>query len=479
MLKQNERIVVFFQGLADVLLTYVALFLAYHIRFFSTFFTESIPVEFGVPPITDFFNFRYGLAIALIWPLVFRVNKMYRTKRGMPTIDVVLSIISSITLSATLFLVITFFLRPVREGVVVSYSRAMFVAFWVLNILLILIFRLSTRSATRYFRKRGYNQRHILIVGAGELGQVFAEKVRANPEMGLRIVGYVDDSQEKQGNVIDGISVLGTLDDVPDIIRREGIEQVYAALPMAAHRRIFHLLSQIQNECVDIRIIPDILQYITLRAGFINMDGIPVINLTETPLSGANVLIKRCFDLVVATVSLIVFSPLMLFTAIFVKLSSPGPVLYRQTRLGLDLKTFDIFKFRSMYINEPGEVGTGWTRRNDPRITPFGRFLRRWNIDELPQLINVIRGDMSLVGPRPEQPAFVDEFREKYPRYMIRHKVKSGITGWAQVHGYRGDTSIKKRLEYDMQYIENWSLSLDIKILVMTAVQTYKDVFQS
>ncbi len=367
MLKQNERIVVFLQAVADVLLTYLAMFSAYHIRFFSNLVTQSIPVEFGVPPITDFFNLRYCLAIAVIWPLVFRVNKMYRTKRGMPTIDIVLSIISSITLSATIFLVITFFLRPVREGVVVSYSRAMFVTFWVMNIILILAYRMTTRSATRYFRKRGYNQRHILIVGAGELGQVFAKKVRSNPEMGLRIVGYVDDSHEIQGDVIDGISVLGTLDDVPDIIHREGIEQVYAALPMAAHRRIFHLLSQIQHECVDIRIIPDILQYITLRAGFINMDGIPVINLTETPLSGANIIIKRCFDLVVAALSLVMLSPLMLITAIAVKLSSPGPILYRQTRMGLDLKTFDIYKFRSMYVNEPGITGTGWTRHNDPQ----------------------------------------------------------------------------------------------------------------
>lgn len=475
MLKQKERYIVIFQAIIDVLLTYSALYLAYYIRFFSRFFTQSVPVEFGIPPIRDFFNLPFCIAIAVIWPLVFRVNKMYRTKRGIPIIDVVLSIISSVTLSATLFLVITFFLRPVREGIVVSYSRAMFITFWLLNILLVLIFRLTIRSATRYARKRGFNQRHILIVGAGELGQYFAQKLKVNPEMGLRIVGYVDDSPDKQGKVIEGISVLGTLDDVPEIIRQKGIEQVYAALPMSAHRRMFSLLSQIQNECVDIRIIPDILQYITLRAGFINMDGIPVINLTETPLSGANILIKRAFDLIVSTLCLIAASPFMLFLAMAVKLSSKGPVLYRQSRMGMDLKTFQIYKFRSMYINEQGLNGTGWTKQNDPRITPFGRFMRRWNLDELPQLFNVIRGDMSLVGPRPEQPAFVEEFRERYPRYMLRHKVKSGITGWAQVHGYRGDTSIKKRLEYDMQYIENWSLSLDIKILLLTALLTYKN----
>ncbi|MBN1296981.1 undecaprenyl-phosphate glucose phosphotransferase [bacterium] len=475
MLKQNQRIFVLIQGTIDVLLTFLALLSAYHIRFFSAPFTRTVPVEFGIPPITDFFNLRYGIAIAIIWPIVFRVNRMYRTKRGMPTIDIVLSVISSVTLSATLFLVITFFFRPVREGIVVSYSRAMFVSFWVVNIIYILIFRLSTRTVTRYVRRRGYNQRHILIVGAGELGQVFCRKIRSNPEMGLRIVGYVDDEPGIQNSVIDGIPVLGSLDDVPEIIRSEGIEQVYAALPMSAHRRIFHLLSQIQNECVDIRIVPDILQYITLKAGFMNMDGIPVINLTETPLSGANIIVKRVFDLVLASLGLILLSPLMAFISCGVKLTSSGPVLYRQKRMGLDLKTFDILKFRSMYINEPGENGTGWTRSNDPRITPFGRIIRHWNMDELPQLFNVLRGDMSLVGPRPEQPAFVNEFRERYPRYMIRHKVKAGITGWAQVHGYRGDTSIKKRLEYDVQYIENWSLALDCKILLMTAFQTCRN----
>jgi len=478
MLKQNRRIVVTFQILTDLLLTYLALLTAYQIRFFSSLFTSSLPVEFGIPPITDFFNLRYCLAIAVIWPIVFKVNKMYHTKRGIPIIDTILSVISSVTLSATIFLVITFFFRPVHAGVVVSYSRAMFVTFWSLNIILIMIFRLATRIVARYARRRGYNQRHILVVGAGKLGQVFAGKIRKNREMGLRIVGYVDDSAEKQGAVIDGIPVLGTLDDVPEIIRSEGIEQVYAALPMSAHRRTFHLLSQIQNECVDIRIIPDILQYITFKAGFINMDGIPVINLTETPLSGANVMVKRAFDIALAILGIIILSPLMLLTAFIVKLTSRGPVLYRQKRMGIDLKTFDILKFRSMYLNEAGKNGTGWTRQDDPRITIFGKIMRKWNLDELPQLFNVLRGDMSLVGPRPEQPAFVDEFRERYPKYMIRHKVKAGITGWAQVNGYRGDTSIKKRLEYDMHYIENWSLGLDFKILMLTAFQTGKSTDQ-
>jgi len=475
MLKQNYRLFSFLQAIVDVLLTYIALYSAYTIRFYSPVFHNFLPVKYGIPPLSDVINLKFCLIIALIWPLIFRINRMYHTKRGLPIVDLILSVVSSVTLSATIFLVITFFTRPVIAGTAVTYSRIMIITFWALDTVFILIFRIISRIISRYLRKKGYNQRHILIAGAGELGQIFLKKVKQNPEMGLRVAGFVDDDPEKQWSDIDGVQVLGTIDDVPELIRSKGIEQVYAALPLSAHRRIYYLLGHIQNECVDIKIIPDILQYITLRAGFQNMDGIPVINLTETPLSGYNLIVKRSFDLVFASLILIVTSPIMLITAIIIKCSSPGPVLYCQKRMGMDLKSFEIFKFRSMYLNKKGETGPGWTVDNDPRITPFGRFIRRWNLDELPQLVNVMKGDMSLVGPRPEQPSFVEEFREKYPRYMIRHKVKSGITGWAQVNGYRGDTSIKKRLEYDMYYIENWSLAFDIRIFIKTAFQSYKN----
>ncbi len=475
MLKQNHKLLTILQVFSDVLLTFAALLSAYNLRFFSELFIELVPVEHGVPPLTDFFNLRFGIAIAIIWPLVFRFNRMYRAKRGLPLIDLILSVISSVTLSATIFLVITFFTRPVIEGTAVTYSRAMIVSFWTLDVIYILIFRLVSRLVSRYLRRRGFNQRHILIAGAGELGQIFVNKVKKNPEMGLIVEGFVDDDPEKQWSVIDGVEVLGTIDDTPELIRKMGIEQVYAALPHSAHRRMYYLLGQIQNECVDIKIIPDILQYITLRAGFQNMDGIPIINLTETPLSGYNLIIKRVFDLIFASLILLITAPVMLVTALIIKMTSSGPVLYRQKRMGMDLNSFEILKFRSMDVTLEGEKGLGWTVENDPRITRIGKFIRRWNIDELPQLMNVLRGDMSLVGPRPEQPAFVEEFREKYPRYMLRHKVKSGITGWAQVNGYRGDTSIKKRLEYDMYYIENWSMGFDIKIFLKTVFQSYKN----
>ncbi len=476
MLRQNHRLIAVTQGILDILFSYIALIAAYYIRFYSDTFTQLIPVEFGIPPRSDFINLKFLIAITIIWPIIFRLNRMYKTKRGVPIIDLVLSVISSVTLSVTIFLVFTFFfIRPVREGVVVSYSRALFLTFWLCDIFLILFYRLAVRAISRYLRKKGFNQRHVLIVGAGHLSQIFLQKIKEHPEIGLRPVGFVDDDPEKQWTTVDGIAVLGTIDDAPELIRNYGIEQVYITLPLSAHRRIYHLLGQIQNECVDIKLIPDILQYITLRAGFQNMDGLPVINLTETPLSGYNLVVKRFVDITISGLALILISPLMGLIALLIRLTSSGPVLYKQRRMGIDLKPFDIYKFRSMRENDHGRNGTGWTVDNDPRITGLGRFLRRWNLDELPQLLNVLKGEMSLVGPRPEQPAFVEEFRERYPRYMLRHKVKSGMTGWAQVNGYRGDTSIKKRLEYDMFYIENWSLSFDFKIIGMTALQTYRN----
>jgi Undecaprenyl-phosphate glucose phosphotransferase len=475
MLRQNHKLVAVIQAIFDIFLTLIALYTAYEIRFYSETILRILPVEHGVPPSTDYFNSRFLIAIGVIWPLVFRINRMYKTKRGLPLFDLLLSVISSITLSVTLLLVITFFHRPFRAGEPVSYSRVLILIFWFIDIVYILFYRIFLRILSRYLRRKGFNQRHVLIVGAGELGQLFLSKVQQNTDLGLRPVGFVDDDPEKQWSVVNGIAVLGTLDDAPEIIRKYGIEQVYTALPLSAHRRIYHLLGQIQNECVDVKLIPDILEYITLRAGFQNMDGIPIINLTETPLSGYSLIVKRLLDLFLATFFLILSSPLVIIIAILIKLTSPGPILYRQKRMGMDLKSFEILKFRSMKTSPEGQNGIGWTVENDPRITKIGRYLRRLNFDELPQLINVLKGEMSLVGPRPEQPAFVEEFRERYPRYMIRHKVKSGMTGWAQVNGYRGDTSIKKRLDFDMYYIENWSLSLDLKILLRTASQSYKN----
>ena len=480
MLKQNHRLISISQGAIDILLTLAALYTAFHIRFNSDYFLQFLPAEYGVPPITDYFSLKILIAILIIWPIIFRINRMYKTKRGLPLFDLILSVISSVTLSTTFLLVLTFFFRSVRdEGVTVTYSRAVILTFWIIDVLYILVYRILLRYFSRYLRRRGYNQRHVIVIGAGELGQLFLKKVKQNPEIGIQVVGFLDDDLEKQWTVIDGVAVLGTIDDAPELIRQHGIEEVYTALPLSAHRRIYHLLSQIQNECIDIKLIPDILQYITLRAGFQNMDGIPVINLTETPLSGYSLVVKRIFDLVAGTLLSILGLPIMIMISLLIKIDSPGPILYRQKRMGVDLKPFGILKFRSMYLNHAGDKGTGWTIANDPRITRLGKYLRRWNLDELPQLFNVLKGEMSLVGPRPEQPAFVEEFRGKYPRYMIRHKVKSGITGWAQVNGYRGDTSIKKRLEYDMHYIENWSLTLDLKILLMTAFQTYKNVMNA
>jgi len=252
------------------------------------------------------------------------------------------------------------------------------------------------------------------------------------------------------------------------VIAEHRIDQVILALPLDAHRRMIQVADAASQECVELRMVPDIFQYATLKATFEDLDGMPVINLSQVPLAGWSSLVKRCLDVALAAAGLAVLLPLFPFVALAIWLEDNGPIFYRQERMGLDGRPFDMLKFRSMRVNAESSTGPVWAVRDDPRRTRIGAFLRRWSLDELPQLWNVLKGDMSMIGPRPERPAFVHEFKTKIPQYMLRHRVKAGITGWAQVHGWRGNTSIQKRLQYDLYYIENWSLKLDLKILWMT-----------
>jgi Undecaprenyl-phosphate glucose phosphotransferase len=278
----------------------------------------------------------------------------------------------------------------------------------------------------------------------------------------------VDDRPEKRGSEYNSVSVLGTTADAARIVDERGVDTVFLALPLEAHRTMLAVLKDVGRTVADVRVVPDLLQHITFRAGVEDLDGLPVVHLTQVPLTGWMSLVKRTLDLGISASALLVLSPLLGAIAAAIRLSDRGPVLYRQRRMGLDGRPFDILKFRSMVVSAEEESGPTWASPEDPRRTRLGRFLRAWSLDELPQLWNVLRGEMSLVGPRPERPEFVREFKEKFPQYMLRHRVRAGITGWAQVHGWRGNTSLSKRIEYDLYYIENWSLSLDIKILWMT-----------
>jgi Undecaprenyl-phosphate glucose phosphotransferase len=311
----------------------------------------------------------------------------------------------------------------------------------------------------------------VLIAGAGDLGRMVADKVLEHRELGFKVIGFLDDRAGGDHIGYRGLPLLGTLTEADEIIRRERIDHVYVALPLEEHVKMLGLVEATNREGVDVHVVPDLLQFIALRARLENLDGVPIISLNDVPLRGFNSLLKRTIDIAISASALFALSVPFALIALIIRRTSTGPVFYTQERMGLDGKAFQVYKFRSMYLGAEDETGPVWARDNDPRCTPVGRLLRRFDLDELPQLWNVLRGDMSIVGPRPERPFFVEQFKHRIPQYMLRHKVKAGITGWAQVNGWRGNTSLEKRIEYDLYYIENWSVGLDLKIMWLTLLR--------
>jgi Undecaprenyl-phosphate glucose phosphotransferase len=288
-------------------------------------------------------------------------------------------------------------------------------------------------------------------------------------------VGFVDDRAGGDHIGYRGLPLLGTLAELADIAQRERVDHLYVALPLEEHTKLLDLVEVTSRECIDVKIVPDLLQFITLRARLEDLDGLPIINVNDVPLQGFNAWLKRGIDVALSAAALVVLGIPLGIIALVVKVTSRGPVFYAQERMGLDGRAFTVYKFRSMYEDAESESGPVWAREDDPRATPIGRWLRKLDLDELPQFWNVLRGDMSIVGPRPERPFFVEQFKHRIPQYMLRHKVKAGITGWAQVNGWRGNTSLEKRIEYDLYYIENWSVTLDLKIMWLTV---FRGLFQ-
>jgi Undecaprenyl-phosphate glucose phosphotransferase len=456
MVKQTHPLI--FTGLvsSDVLLTAVAWLLAYYIRFQI----ELIPVTKGVPSFDAYW--RMITPIVVMWFIIFNFCGLYRPRRGHSQAEEFVLIFQAVTFGTVMVITFNFFSRQY------SYSRLVFLYFWAINIFAVGISRSLLRDLIAYGRSKGYNLRHILIAGAGNLGREIASKAHTYTELGLNVLGFVDDDPQKIGQTIEGTPVLGSLDSIQQLIKERGVQQLFIALPLTAHDRILHILASLDQECVDVKFVPDLMQYMSLRAGVEDLDGIPIVNLRETPIQGWNSVIKRGFDVVFSLLFLLLSAPILVVLAVLIKLTSPGPILYKQKRMGLDGHVFYMYKFRSMRVDAEAQSGAVWAKKRDPRRTRLGAFMRCTSLDEFPQFINVLKGDMSLVGPRPERPPFVQKFRENVPKYMLRHKVKSGITGWAQINGWRGNTSIEKRIEYDLYYIQNWSVWFDLKIIVMT-----------
>ncbi|MCK4225188.1 MAG: undecaprenyl-phosphate glucose phosphotransferase [candidate division Zixibacteria bacterium] len=460
----------FFLFLADVIIIFSSFLLAYWVRFYSPF-TKIVPVTKGIPSLSFYL---YGsIFVVVVWVAVFNAYGLYKSGRPKSAFDEFYLLAKGATLGFLIVMAFTFFYRST------SYSRATLVVSWVLGIILLYGERRIMVRVERGFTKRGYGVKKAVIVGTGEMGLSLYKKWKENPQLGYQLIGLVEGAGMlgDQTNAEDSanITVLGNINDLSRIIKEENVELVILALPLSYHHKIMEIILGCEDLKVEFQIVPDMVEMMAARAKVVSLDGIPLISLGQTPLEGWNRMLKRSLDVTLASTGLVLLSPVFATMAILIKLDSKGPVFYKQERLGRDGKRFVQYKFRSMLEDAEKKTGPVFAQEDDPRRTKMGAFLRRNNLDELPQLFNVLKGDMSLVGPRPERKFFVDKFKEGIPRYFLRHKVKSGITGWAQVNGLRGNTSIEERTKYDLFYVENWSLAFDIKILLLTL----KDWFSS
>ena len=469
MIRQTRLLITSYVSL-DILLGMLAFTLAYIVRFETGLF----PAPKGQPPFEQYLTLMPF--IGLLVPISFHLQGVYRLRRNRTRVDDFFAVLVGTLLTVMIGLLGTlttqaYFASSAARAIgAYEVSRLVWILFVIFNVSLSYALRDLARTVMRRRFKAGLGLRRVLIAGTGELGRHVADRFLRHSEFGYKIIGFIDETNDDSQFGYRGLPLLGSLLDAERLIKEERIDQLYVALPLDQHVNMLKLIEISNRECVDIKVIPDFLQFVTLRARLEELDGIPLINVNDVPLRGFNSAIKRVIDIGCSSAALAILSGPMTIIAAAIRLSSDGPILYRQERMGLDGQPFELLKFRSMYQDAESESGPVWASENDPRRTTIGKFLRRFSLDELPQLWNVLMGDMSLVGPRPERPFFVDQFKNRVPQYMLRHKVKAGITGWAQVNGWRGNTSIEKRIEYDLYYIENWSVALDFKIMWLTII---------
>lgn len=394
--------------------------------------------------------------------------RQYQLPRAVSKVDQFYSVFAAVSIGTMLAIAVSVFTfkNSIFE---VDYPRAMVIYAWLATIVLITLGRSSHQVIRDTLRDRGVGKDRLLVVGSGEIAHIILRRILGTPNLGYHVVGVVN-GEATEANML-GIPILGEPRDLPDLIERHEIDEVIIAMPEKGHREVVRIISYCERGRVSIKVFPDFFEFMASEADIDDLGGLPLLSIRDIAMRGPLLLVKRLMDLVIAILGLIVLSPLLFLTAIAIKLESPGPVFFIQERMGLDGRPFLMYKFRSMRADAERD-GPGWTTRNDPRQTRLGALLRKINVDELPQFINVLLGEMSLVGPRPEQPYYVNLFRESVPHYMERHREKAGMTGWAQVNGLRGDTSIVERTKYDIWYTENWSIWLDIKIVIRTLWQT-------
>lgn len=450
MIKENQRVLNFINVFSDGVIVFLMLPLAFWLRFYV------LPGGIITVPFAEYI--LLSLILVAVQLFTFAAFGLYRSYRGVSLIRELQRLWLASLLDVVLLLSVLFLQKEMH------YSRMTMGIFFVLSVAALSVKRWLLRKVLRRLRASGYNQKYVVIIGNGATAQTYLDVIRGDAELGYHALGYVDDEKGERG---DALPYLGTFEQLESVLEEYLPDEVISAIEMEDYRRTPQIIAACEKAGVKLSIIPFYADYMPAHPQFDNIGGIPLLNIRRIPLDNwANAVLKRAMDIIGSGLLLVVTSPIMLACAIGVKLSSPGPIIFKQERVGRGKRNFNMYKFRSMRVND--EETTGWSRDHDDRKTKFGSFIRKCSLDEFPQFFNVFKGDMSLVGPRPELPHFVDQFKEEVPLYMVKHQVRPGITGWAQVNGFRGDTSIKERVEHDIHYIENWSLLLDIKILLVT-----------
>lgn len=455
MIEDNQKFLNRIHVLADACVIAVSYLLAWFIQF-HFFIVEGT----GKLPFATYMS-----ALIFVIPgylLLYYAFNLYTTKRVQGRRLEIGNVIKANTIGLLLFLGVLYLIKEE------NFSRKMIALFYAINICAEVLMRNFIRMALVNIRRKGMNLKHVILVGYSRATEEYIDRIKQNPQWGYLIRGVLDDNVEA-GTMYKGIKVIGRIENLMVILPQNRLDEIAITLGLNEYYKLEHIVSLCEKSGVHTKFIPDYNNIIPTKPYTEDLLGLPVINIRHVPLSNTfNMMVKRIVDIIGSIILVVLLSPLLLIISIMVKLTSPGPLIFKQERVGLHNRHFSMYKFRSMEVQKESIEKTGWTVKNDPRITGFGKFIRKTSIDEFPQLFNVLKGDMSLVGPRPERPQFVEKFREEIPRYMVKHQVRPGMTGWAQVSGYRGDTSIKRRIEYDLYYIENWTFGFDIKILILT-----------
>ncbi|WP_310602953.1 undecaprenyl-phosphate glucose phosphotransferase [Anaerosporobacter sp.] len=455
MIKDNQKTFNKFHGILDLIALFIAYSLSYVLRFII------FKPDKGFLPWSTMLHYFVYLLPA--YCLIYYSCNLYTPKRSKGQKMELLNILKSNIIGTIYFILVLYIFKKD-----INVSRSFITIFFAINITIMFLYRRVLVKVLHSIRKHGFNLKHILIVGYSRTAEGYIDRIRANPQWGYHVLGILDDNKE-EGEVYDRVKVLGDTSKLTELLAENDIDEIAITLSISEYAKLEDLVTACEKSGVHTLFIPDYNNIIPTRPYIEDLNGLPIINIRRVPLSNTfNKGIKRCIDIFGALVALLIFSIPMLLVTIAIKTTSKGPLIYSQVRIGLHNKEFKMFKFRSMETQTESAEKKAWTTSNDPRVTPIGKFIRKTSIDELPQLFNVLRGEMSLIGPRPERPYFVEKFKEEIPRYMIKHQVRPGLTGWAQVNGYRGDTSIRKRIDHDLYYIENWTLNLDIKILFLT-----------